>query len=129
VWVDVCVPRDDPLWTDDVSRAGWWLGDAWVKALGAGEVHRGPMVRTPLSDRVCFAGLGPGEVTVGAAKLVGVSQRRTRVGAIFQCTVPLVWEPAPLEEVFGLKAGTLDGCAATAGGASDDLVLALLAAL
>jgi lipoate---protein ligase len=27
VWVDVEVPRDDPLWDDDVGRACWWVGD------------------------------------------------------------------------------------------------------
>jgi lipoate-protein ligase A len=132
VWVDVCVPRDDALWTDDVSRAGWWLGDAWVRALGAGVVHRGGLVRTPLSDRICFAGLGPGEVTVGAAKLVGVSQRRTRAGAVLQCTVPLVWDPSPLVDVFGLdaeEAAVVEACAATASAQADEVVEALVASL
>ncbi len=30
------------------------------------------------SDVVCFAGVGPGEVTAGTAKVVGIAQRRTR---------------------------------------------------
>ena len=42
---------------------------------------------------VCFAGVGTGEVSVGDRKLVGLSQRRTRTGARFQCLVHLAWEP------------------------------------
>lgn len=104
VWVDVFLPREDRLWDDDVGRAFWWLGDAWAGALGLDGlvVHRGAMVRTPLSGVVCFAGLGPGEVTRDGAKVVGMAQRRTREGALFQCAVPLRWDPAPYVEILGL---------------------------
>lgn len=109
VWVDVAVPRGDPLWDDDVGRAFLWLGDVWATALtaagvGAPVVHRGALVRTRWSDQVCFAGLGPGEVTLGEGgpKVVGIAQRRTRPGALFQCAVPLVWDPRPLAEVLAL---------------------------
>jgi lipoate-protein ligase A len=108
VWIDVVVPRGDDLWDDDVARAFWWLGDAWVAALGAlgvdgAEVHRGPLIASPLSSLVCFAGLGPGEVVVGGRKAVGMSQRRTREGALFQCAVPLAWHGARLVELLGLE--------------------------
>ena len=67
-WVDVLLPRDDPLWDDDVGRAVHWLGAAWAGAVGSpAVVHHGGMVCTALSGRVCFAGLGPGEVFVTAA--------------------------------------------------------------
>jgi lipoate-protein ligase A len=112
-WIDVLLPADDPLWLDDVGRASHWLGETWLAALdhlgaldglvapdglGASRaaVHRGGMVRTPWSDLVCFAGLGPGEVTVDGAKVVGISQRRTRAGARFQCAVLHEWDPVPL---------------------------------
>jgi lipoate---protein ligase len=99
VWVDVEVPRGDPLWHDDVGRATWWLGECWAAALhdlgvGGLTVHRGGLLRTRWSTLVCFAGLGPGEVTDEAGgKLVGIAQRRTRAGARMQCAVPLRWEP------------------------------------
>ena len=101
VWVDVVVPAGDPLWDDDVGRAAHWLGAAWARALGGvrrpgATVHRGPMVRTPWSSLVCFAGLGPGEVQLGGRKVVGISQRRTRGWARFQCAVYLRWDPAAL---------------------------------
>ena len=93
LWVEVFVGADDPRWEADVGRAFWWLGEAWARAIG-GEavVHRGALVRTQWSDRVCFAGLGPGEVTVGGRKVVGMSQRRTREGALFQCAALLEWD-------------------------------------
>ena len=102
--LDVAIGRDDLLWDDDVGRAFHWLGDAWAAALGipGAIVHRGALIRSPLSDLVCFAGLGPGEVTVGGAKVVGMAQRRTRAGALFQCAVPLIWEPERLAALLGL---------------------------
>jgi lipoate-protein ligase A len=92
---------------DDVGRAFHWLGDVWASALGAlgvggAQVHRRGLVHTALSDLVCFAGLGPGEITVDGAKVVGMAQRRTRAGALFQCAVPLVWNPDRLAGLLGL---------------------------
>jgi lipoate-protein ligase A len=111
VWIDLELPRGDPLWDDDVGRAAWWLGERWAAALAAlgvpgPTVHRGPMVTTPWSRLVCFAGLGPGEVTEGGgAKVAGIAQRRTRAGARFQCAVPLRWEPRRLVDLLALPAG------------------------
>jgi hypothetical protein len=116
LWVDVIIPVDDPLWQADVGRAGWWLGRCWADALadvGIGGAHawRGPMIRSAWSPRVCYAGLGPGEVTVDGTKVVGMAQRRTRRGALFQCAVPLLegvgepigpWDPAGLLDVLAL---------------------------
>jgi hypothetical protein len=108
VWVDVLLPADDPLWDDDVGRSTLWLGDAWVEALAEVGVpstrHEGAMVRNRWSSLVCFAGLGPGEVTGPAGqKLVGISQRRTRDGARFQCSAPLrPWDPGSLLDLLAL---------------------------
>ncbi|MEY2434398.1 MAG: lipoate---protein ligase [Acidimicrobiaceae bacterium] len=105
LWVDVVVPRGDELWDDDVGRATYWLGDMWARAIGdRAVVHRGPMVRTEWSDLVCFAGLGPGEVTVDGLKVVGISQRRTRDAARFQCVAYDAWDAAPLLELLGIDA-------------------------
>jgi lipoate-protein ligase A len=91
-WVDVIVPATDPRWDDDVRRSMVRMGERWVAALrdvvdGELTVHRGPMVRTPWSELVCFAGIAPGEVLLDGVKLVGLSQRRTRRGARFQCAI------------------------------------------
>lgn len=106
VWVDVLVPAGDPRWEVDVSRAFAWLGRAWVEALAAVGVaavaHDGPLLSSPWSRTVCFAGLGPGEVTVGGAKVVGICQRRTRFGSLFQCAALLRWEPDRILDVLAL---------------------------
>lgn len=93
VWVDVVVPVGDRWWEADLGRSFAWLGEVWAEALGALgmtglAVHHGPPRRTAWSDRICFAGVGSGEVTVaGGAKVVGLSQRRTRAAARFQSAV------------------------------------------
>ncbi|HEX3622368.1 MAG TPA: hypothetical protein VHT97_08645 [Acidimicrobiales bacterium] len=104
VWVDVLVPSGDPLWEDDVGRSFGWLGRAWAEALGDPDavVHQGPLRPSRWSAMVCFAGLGPGEVTIGGAKVVGMAQRRTRAGALFQCAALRAWDPVPLVALLGL---------------------------
>ena len=94
------MPRADPTWDDDVGRSFAWLGRAWQQALAdlglEAEVHDGALVCGAFGRQVCFAAIGSGELTVGGAKAVGLSQRRTRAGARMQCTVYRRWDPAPL---------------------------------
>ena len=90
LWIDVIVPRGDPLWSDDVSLAFDWVGQTWASALRAVDagskiaVHRGRVRHADWGRTICFAGLGPGEVVVDGRKVVGLSQRRTRDAARFQ---------------------------------------------
>ena len=82
--------------TTSAGRCGGW-GSCGGSALADYEptavVHRGRLQQTQWSADVCFAGTGPGEVLVGDAKLVGISQRRTREAARFQTMVHLRWRP------------------------------------
>lgn len=102
LWVDVAIPRDDPRWQDDVGRASVWVGRAWAEALAehlradlasSVEVHEGPPLASEAGRTACFAGVGAGEVLVGGRKVVGISQRRTRAGAWFQCVAYRSWSP------------------------------------
>ncbi|GAC1532867.1 MAG: hypothetical protein NVS3B12_11450 [Acidimicrobiales bacterium] len=98
LWVDVVIGASDPLWSDDVGRAPLWLGRTWVSALAragvpGAAVHDGAMQRQRWGALVCFAGAGPGEVFVGARKVIGISQRRTREGVLFQCAALIHWDP------------------------------------
>ena len=137
LWVDVVVPAGDPLWSDDIGVATHWLGAAWAAALAAcgvsgATVHRGPLMRAPWSDLVCFAGLGPGEVTIAGRKVVGISQRRTRHFARFQCAALLAWDPAALVALLAPLRPTAADLADVAAGipvTSDALASALVAAL
>lgn len=103
-WIDVTLPRWHPRWTDDVRAASCWMGRAWSSALAshgvATTVSRAPMERTALGEVVCFADVGPGEVLLGGAKVVGVSQRRTRFGARFQCVAFHRWDAAMQAELL-----------------------------
>ena len=105
VWVDVFVPVGHARWDADIGRSMWWLGQAWAEALhevGVADVvvHRDAMVRTRWSSLVCFAGLGAGEVTLEGRKIVGISQRRSRAGALFQCGVLRRWHPDRLVDAL-----------------------------
>lgn len=109
VWIDVFVPRGDPLFDDDVLASFGWLGAIWAGAVadslgpsagaGAGarlEVVRGPVAATAWSRTLCFGGLGAGEVTLDDRKVVGISQRRARPGAWFHSMALLEFDPPEL---------------------------------
>jgi lipoate---protein ligase len=100
-WFDVVVAATDRRFAPvahDVGASMRWLGGHIATALaglgvGAPGVHRAPMTGGRWAELVCFAGIGPGEVLLGERKLVGISQRRTRVGSRFQCMVHARWSP------------------------------------
>lgn len=104
VWFDVVIDENDPLWSPDVGRSFDWLGKAVQHALLELGVetdrHVGRLVRSAWSDRVCFAGLGPGELTIDGRKLVGMSQRRTRSSARMQVAVLRRWDPVRHHRFF-----------------------------
>lgn len=91
LWIDVVVPRDHPLWDDDVAKAARWVGEAWCAGMrtagvvGDLDVHDDGPRLSPAERTLCFFDLGAGEVTLAGRKLVGVAQRRTRAAARFQC--------------------------------------------
>lgn len=154
VWVDLLLPKGDPLWSEDVRTSMLWVGEVWSEALAgvlpsALSVWTGTMVRSSWSDLVCFAGVGPGEVLVAPAdgsgrpaqgpgpKLVGVSQRRGRRGALLQSAALLRWRPLDLLDVLALDPADRGRAALEVGSAArgvgpvgpDVLLGAFLAAL
>jgi lipoate-protein ligase A len=120
LWLDAWIPRDDSLWVADVSVAAEWVGAWWMDALvgpgphGVGargldvhrlevhrlDVHRGRSLPGAFGDLVCFAGRGPGEVFHRGRKLVGLTQWRSREGALFSSCAYLDWDPVPLLETL-----------------------------
>jgi lipoate-protein ligase A len=107
LWLDAWIPRDDPLWTVDVSVAAEWVGAWWADALGqlganGLTVHTGRSVPGDLGELVCFAGRGPGEVFDRARKVVGLSQWRSREGALFSSCAYDAWDPTPLLELLNI---------------------------
>jgi len=141
VWVDLLIPRRDPLWDDDIVRAANWAGEAWLVALGSvgltdAVIHRGRLISTEWSSLVCFAGIGPGEIVVAGQKVMGLSQRRTRDWIRIQSLVHTKWRPDLLVESLALESPRRRRClsqvrraAAAVEVGSDLLVRSLLAAL
>ena len=128
LWLDVIVPAGHPVWRTDVTSSADWLGECWIRALDSSGIsslvqHRGPMEGSAVSDLVCFAGRGPGEVFLASGeKVVGISQRRTRHHARFQCAVSLVWEPMRLLELLAELPENPDALAETLERAGSNLL-------
>jgi lipoate---protein ligase len=130
--LDVAVPMGHPLLDGDVSSAFLPVGRAWCEALtdlGVPDlvVHDGPAQATRRGDArqrllaaVCYATLGRGEVAAGGRKLVGLSQRRRRAGALVQCGLLRRWDPAPLLTALGADPRAEEIAAAALG--LDDLL-------
>jgi lipoate-protein ligase A len=124
LWMDAWIPRDDPLWSYDVSVAAEWVGRWWVQALSASggptgaafSIHAGRSVAGRLGELVCFAGRGPGEVFEGDRKVVGLSQWRSRQGALFSSCAYASWDPEPLLDLLDLGEGERVELAAELGG-------------
>ncbi|MEE8603534.1 lipoyl protein ligase domain-containing protein [Euzebya tangerina] len=107
--LDVILPTGHPwLAAADLGQVFDPVGQAWADALTALGVpgitiHTGPATATrlgppeqrPLAE-ICYASLGRGEVSSGGQKLVGLSQRRRRHGALIQCGLLRRWRPDPL---------------------------------
>lgn len=118
-WFDVIVPESalaalpgfERSRFADVVGSMTWIGERIAAALddlgaaptvGGVAVYDGKLEVSPLTRAVCFAGLGAGEVVAGPErhKLVGISQRRTRNGARFQCAVHVRWNPTLTVELL-----------------------------
>lgn len=97
LWIDLWFPAQTGVQPIDLARLFVGVGEAWATGLqGLGlvpTVQRGPGSKDPtrknLAQRVCFADVGWGEVTVGGSKVVGLSQRRVRQGTRVQCLAEL----------------------------------------
>lgn len=108
IWLDVWIPRDDPLWDFDIVRAAHWIGTWWVRVLeelGVRKlfVYRTRPTKSFLADAICFAGLGPGEVTVANRKLTGVAQWRCHDGSLFHCALYKRWDALSLYPLINLS--------------------------
>lgn len=112
VWIDVIVPRDHPGWHDDVGRSFDWVSARMLDALStlgiSGTPHLGGLERTQWSDLICFAGLGPGEISVDGKKLVGISQRRTKWSSRFQIAALRHWSAKDMLDLFALEPSQAD---------------------
>jgi len=127
IWVDFFVPRDDPLFDDDVLASFRFVGEIWAAAIGEClpsisadriAVATGRPVANPWSATLCFAGLGAGEVSVDGRKVVGVSQRRDRRGAWFHSMALLEFDPLEIASLLAAPESRKDEAAAVLAGSA-----------
>ena len=112
LWVDVYLPRGDPLFSDDVSLSFLWLGKCWAGAVRAASpetpspavLARNPTHPLLLARSLCFVGAVAGEVVAGGRKVVGLSQRRHRAGAWFHSMALLELDPEALPSLLAWPA-------------------------
>lgn len=101
-WIDVVIPRGGPGWAADVHAPMRWVGEHLVGVVAElmpdrrVALHAGAPLTTRWSSLICFDGVGVGEVLLDGAKLVGISQRRTRAAARLQCCWHSAYDAAAL---------------------------------
>ncbi|PDW04735.1 lipoate--protein ligase family protein [Candidatus Viridilinea mediisalina] len=111
---DIALPLDHPLYQHDVTASYAWLGAVWMASLaqlGCTELSLVSVAAAradaqqsdPLVRRACFGGRSPYEVLVGGRKLVGFSQVRRRMGALFQVGLYTHWPGAELVALLRLS--------------------------
>ena len=135
VWIDITIPKDDPMFVEDVSTSMLWLGDVFVHGLQQwvpAQTYRGVFEAGADGRSVCFASTSPGEVFVEQSKLVGISQRRGRDGARLQCVLyrswhPELWTPSLTSVEIRDRISSLP--VATISAEADDIVSSVFAAL
>lgn len=106
LWVDISIPKDDPLYRDDVQKSFFPIGSIFLEVLSRisrneFEMHTGNLIGGLIGKEICFAGVGPGEITFEGAKVVGISQRRTANGSVFQCTVYSRYPFVEITDIMG----------------------------
>lgn len=119
VWIDVLAPRTSDLWSDQLTENFLIVGRVWQRALASlgveTELIGDAGERTPASTLACWAGMGWGELVVEGAKVVGLSQRRTRWGARVQGMAVLDASSARVSDYFSPSdQSTLKGAISTA---------------
>jgi lipoate-protein ligase A len=89
-WAELWLPRGVGV-RDDVRATAYRVGGWWHQALRElgveTELHRGAVRDPEQGARACFAGLGPGELSIAGEKLLGLSQWRSREGALVSSVV------------------------------------------
>ena len=102
LWIDICIPKSDSLYEDDISKASIWVGELWQEVLLSFEVNTdiylGPYNKGLNDGLICFSSRAQGEVMMGEQKLVGISQRRSKLGICFQTLLLLDWQPEAMLE-------------------------------
>lgn len=108
IWIDIFLPPNDPLASTSVERTFEVASTGWIALLDslgiASGVYRGSYSLLPKYKEICFAGRAHGEILVRDKKVVGMAQRRRRIGTYIH-TMAYVNFPyaATLEATYGIR--------------------------
>lgn len=105
VWIDLLAPRTTHWYSAELTENFMLVGRRWQNALVSlgidTELCDRSEGRSPASAVACWAGLGWGELTIDGAKVVGLSQRRTRWGSRVQALAVLDRSSARVADYLG----------------------------
>ena len=84
IWLDIFLPPNDPLAKKSIEETFEVASVGWKAILESGgvdaETYRGAYLQDPQYREICFAGRAHGEILVKGKKVVGMAQRRRRIG-------------------------------------------------
>lgn len=128
-WIDVTIPSTDPLWESDLRKSFLWLGHRLKKAFNSQSIF--PLVHEEPLDlggdpEWCFSKVGAGELSFQGKKILGISQRRSRLAARFQCVWYRTFNSGPF---VGLDLPGIGSSDAGFGVDSDSLFQAVLTSI
>jgi lipoate-protein ligase A len=111
-WVELWLRAAPGRRDYDVRSSAYLVGDWWRAALAAhgvdAKMHRGAVLDAQQGAIACFAGLGPGELTVRGRKVLGISQWRVREGTLVS-SVLAVEDPEDLHQYLAPAAPKVPG--------------------
>jgi lipoate-protein ligase A len=128
-WIDVTIPSSDPLWESDLRKSFLWLGQRLKEAFNSQGIF--PMLHEAPLDlggdpEWCFSKVGAGELSFHGKKILGISQRRSRLAARFQCVWYRSFESGPF---VGLELPGIGSFDVDLGVDSDSLFQAVLTSI
>ena len=128
-WIDVTIPSSDPLWESDLRKSFLWLGHRLKEAFNSQSIF--PIVQEEPLDLGgdpdwCFSKVGAGELSFQGKKILGISQRRSRLAAQFQCVWYRTFDSGPFNGLDLPGIGSFD---AGLGVDSDSLFQAVLTSI
>jgi len=138
-WVDVLVPASSALYSRDLVEMFERVGRLWHDALGRCGIEAAmfeagaaaPSSRSESARLACWAGIGWGELVLGSAKIIGLSQRRTRWGArvqgmaVLNASAGLVVDYLDVDDAVADQLRAAIGPAVELSVSSDDVIAAL----
>ena len=113
IWIDIFLPPNDPLASTSIEKTFEVASVGWTAVLASfgvvAETYRGSYSLKSGYREICFAGRAHGEILVDQKKVVGMAQRRRRIGTYIH-TMAYIDFPflETIEATYGLKTDPIE---------------------